>query len=516
MSTAEAELVRSAQELRRLAALQSPERMGRYVQGRRHHLRAHTKVVDDHLVQLGNGIDRLLIVMPPRSGKSELVCRLLPLWLLANDPARAVVISSYAASLAIKSGRWVRRMVAEFGDAFGMRLQPGAQAVNDWNLTAGGGLRSVGVLGGLTGNDMSGVGICDDPHADRAQADSLTYQEAAWDWWTSTFVSRRDPGTPVILCQTRWAPGDLAGRILDKEGRVEDGGRWHVIHLEAICTGTFPDPLGREPGDPLPHPKIPDDRDKLLAHWEEAKISSDHDWFALYQGDPQPRQGALISKQLWDARQVAKPAAAVKAAVAIDPAAGGRDVAGIIGGHLAADQRLYVTHDRSARMDSDAWARAACLLCTEIDADRIVIEKSGTFGTADAKRAIRTAWVALKEEWDEENPEPARGVKNPYDRLPPMVEVETAKKGKLLRAEPVAGQIREDRMRFGPGLSDLGREWQVWQPTSTQSPGRLDACVYLAYNLLPVPGAGKVISTAKDVNRDHYRRGGGTAPRRPY
>lgn len=498
-----------------LAALKSPEKMGRYVQGRRHILRAHTKVVDDHLVQLGKGIDRLLVVMPPRSGKSELVCRLLPLWLLANDPARAVVISSYAASLAIKSGRWVRRMVSEHGAAFGMHLQPGAQMVNDWYLTAGGGLRSVGVLGGLTGNDMSGVGICDDPHADRAQADSITYQEAAWDWWTSTFVSRRDPGTPVILCQTRWAPGDLAGRLLDKEGRVEEGGRWHVIHLEAICTGAFPDPLGREPGDPLPHPKIPDDRERLLAHWEEAKIASDHDWFALYQGDPQPREGALISKQLWDARTVAKVPDAVKAAVAVDPAAGGRDVAGVIGGHLATDGRLYVTHDRSKRMDSDEWSRAACILAVDIDADRVVIEKSGTFGAKDARRAIRTAWAALKQEWDEENPDPGRGVANPYDRHAPMVYEVGAKKGKVLRAEPIAGQIREDRVRFGPGLSDLGREWQTWQPTSSQSPGRIDASVYLAYNLLPVPGADKVISTAANVKRDQYRGSGGPV-RRPY
>lgn len=514
MTTAAAELSAAAHDLRRLAALQSPERMGRYVQGRRHRLRAHTKLIDEHLVQLGNGIDRLLVVMPPRSGKSELVCRLLPLWALARDPRKHVVISSYAANLAIKSGRWVRRVAREHGHAFGLQLMPGAQAVNDWSLTAGGGLRSVGVGGGLTGNDME-LGICDDPHADRAQADSITYQEAAWDWWTSTFITRRSPGTPVILCQTRWAPGDLAGRLLDREGRVEEGGRWTVLHLEAICTGSFPDPLGREPGDPLPHPMISDDRELLLAHWNEQRIAADQDWHALFQGDPQPREGALISKQLWATRQTATPPAAVKAAVAIDPAAGGRDVAGVIGGHLAVDGRLYVTHDYSARMDSDQWARAACRLVIDIDADRIIVEKSGTFGVADARRAIRTAWVALKDEWELENPDPGPGVKNPYDRHPPMVNVVSATKGKVLRAEPIAGQIREDRMRFGPGLSDLGREWQTWQPTSSQSPGRLDACVYLGYDLLPVPGAGKVLSTAADVSRERYRGTGGQA-RRPY
>jgi hypothetical protein len=515
VTTATAEVERAAEELRRLAALQSPERMGRYCLGRAHRLRPHTKVIDQHLIQLGKGIDRLMIIMPPRSGKSELVCRLLPLWALANDPTRHVVISSYAANLAIKSGRWVRRVAREHGAAFGMQMQPGAQAVNDWSLTKGGGLRSVGVGGGLTGNDME-LGICDDPHADRAQADSITYQEATWDWWTSTFITRRSPGTPVILCQTRWAPGDLAGRLLDKEGKVEEGGRWHVVHLEAICTGNFPDPLGRDPGDPLPHPMVATDPVLLLDHWNEQKIAADQDWSALFQGDPQPREGALISKQLWDARQRAKLPDAVKAAVAIDPAAGGRDVAGIIGGHLATDGRLYITADRSGRMDSDAWARASCQLVVDIDADRVIIEKAGVFGTSAARMAIRTAWVALKGEWDDDHPDPEPGVTNPFDRHPPMVDVVSATKGKTLRAEPIAGQIREDRIRFGPGLTDLGREWMTWQSTSSQSPGRIDASVYLGYALLPVPGAGKLISTAKDVSRDTYRRGGTQQPRRPY
>ena len=69
-----------------------------------------------------------------------------------------------------------------------------------------------------------------------------------------------------------------------------------------------------------------------------------------------------------------------------------------------------------------------------------------------------------------------------------------AKKGKLLRAEPIAGQFREDRVRLVGALPKLEWEWMTWMPGG-DSPGRIDASVYLAYSLLPVPGSESVIGS---------------------
>jgi hypothetical protein len=49
----------------------------------------------------------------------------------------------------------------------------------------------------------------------------------------------------------------------------------------------------------------------------------------------------------------------------------------------------------------------------------------------------------------------------------------------------------ESRVWTSAYLPDLEQEWQTWQPTDSASPGRIDASVYLAYSLLPIPTSGK-------------------------
>jgi hypothetical protein len=105
----------------------------------------------------------------------------------------------------------------------------------------------------------------------------------------------------VVAIMARWHPDDFASRRLEEGGRIEDGGRWEVIHLPAIADAKFgPDPLGRAPGDPLPHPKIPTrNRAALKAWWADMKRTSIVlDWHALALGDPQPAEGALVSEEL--------------------------------------------------------------------------------------------------------------------------------------------------------------------------------------------------------------------------
>jgi phage terminase large subunit-like protein len=180
------------------------------------------------------------------------------------------------------------------------------------------------------------------------------------------------------------------------------------------------------------------------------------------------------------------PATPARQAVAVDPSGGGRDTAGIVAGYLGIDQRLYLTHDRTGRMPSDQWARAACSLAAETDASLILVEKN--YGGDMTTLVIRTAWDALQRE----------GV-IPSDALPPYVQPVTARAGKLLRAEPVAQQWREGRVRLASHLPELVSEWVSWQPGS-DSPGRIDASVYLAYGLLRAPTVKDAISSPAGVS----------------
>ena len=134
-------------------------------------------------------------------------------------------------------------------ECYGLTLMRGEASVYDWSVTAGGGVRAAGVGGALTGFPITGVGIVDDPHKDRRDADSLRMRDRVWEWWSSVFLSRLRPGVPVVLCQTRWHEDDLAGRVLNHEGNWDEGGRWRVLHLPALAVSEH-DPLGRPYGAP--------------------------------------------------------------------------------------------------------------------------------------------------------------------------------------------------------------------------------------------------------------------------
>lgn len=72
----------------------------------------------------------------------------------------------------------------------------------------------------------------------------------------------------------------------------------------------------------------------------------------------------------------------------------------------------------------------------------------------------------------------------------------SAKKGKVLRAEPIAAMIREDRARFAGNFPDLEGQWTSWQPTDPDSPDNLDACVYLIWGLTRLASLENAISEA--------------------
>ncbi len=172
--------------------------------------------------------------------------------------------------------------------------------------------------------------------------------------------------------------------------------------------------------------------------------------------------------------------------MAIDPSGGGRDTAGIIGGYLGSDDCCYFTHDRSARMSSAEWSKAACELAMEIEADRIIVETN--FGGDMATLAIRTAWDALRRERPDE-----------FGPFVPRVVTVRAKRGKILRAEPIAQQWVQERCWTTSYLPEFESQWATHQPTDTTSPGALDAGVYLAFGVLPVPQSGSSTMTAANM-----------------
>lgn len=449
--------------------------------------RDHLRVIAEAMRGLNAGeYDRLMLNTPPQVGKSRTAVQWGAFWWLVLHPTHRIVVGCYGDVLAHRNGKAVRRLVELYGARYGLHLERGSASMKDWALTTGGGVLAVGVGSGVTGQNADLI-LIDDPHKSRRDAESQLARDNVYNWYSADLLTRQSPGCPVVLIQTPWHPDDLRGRVIKDEGDRTTGGRWQVVIMAALAELTFgPDPLGRQYGEPLPHPKIKEGNvARLMKHWEGIRSSiALRDWRALYQCDPKAPEGTLVSWDMLRQRRCFEVGRTPcdprqrRVGVAIDPSGGGRDTAGIIGGYLSEDVRLHLVADRSGVMTSEEWGRAACQLAYDIDADFFVVEKD--YGGDMCQLVVRTSWEALARE----HPETFGS------RLCPRVVEVRARRNKLLRAEPVGQQWVEGRVITTTYMPDLESEWATWVVGSF-SPGRIDASVYLAYELLPVPRTGE-------------------------
>ncbi len=164
----------------------------------------HHAQIADKLEAVERGeLDRLMIFMPPRHGKSELASKRFPAWCLGRQPRRQIIAASYNSDLANDFGRNVRNIVAEpeFGQVFPkVSLAPDSQAANRMNTNAGGAYVAAGVGTAVTGRGAN-IALIDDPFKDREEADSERRRDVVWDWYRSTLYTRLMPGGAIVLIQ---------------------------------------------------------------------------------------------------------------------------------------------------------------------------------------------------------------------------------------------------------------------------------------------------------------------------
>lgn len=254
----------------------------------------HHKVLADKLQAFADGhIKKLLVFMPPQHGKSELVSRRLPAYLLGRNPKTKIIGCSYSADLASSFNRDVQRIIdtQEYANIF-----PSTK-LNSTNVrTSGTFLRnadifeivnhkgfykSVGIGGSLTGTPAD-IGIIDDPIKGAQEADSHTFRAAAWEWFTTVFLTRLHNDSQILVTQTRWNEDDLSGRILD---RMQG---WEVLTLPAI------NERGPTDTDPRQNGQVLWPERHSLERIEEIRQSNERAFHALYQQDPRPFEKGLV------------------------------------------------------------------------------------------------------------------------------------------------------------------------------------------------------------------------------
>jgi hypothetical protein len=374
------------------------------------------------------------------------------------------MLASYGAELADDHGRWVRDQLRTYAPTLGIRLDPGSHAANRFDLEAPrgssvrGGMVTAGVGGSLTGKGFS-LGLIDDPFKGSDDANSPAQRNRVWDWYQSVFYTRRAPGASIVLINTRWHEDDLSGRILATEPE-----NWLVIDLPAIAFHDD-DPLGRQPGQAL-WPEQYDEEE--LARTKRAV--GERVWWALYQQQPRPLEGG-VWQWAWITGNRVTPMAfrgvdLARVVVALDPAGGdtaSHDESGIVAAGRSTDGRYYVLADRTGKHSAEARGRETCLLALELDADAIVVETN--YGGDMARQNVIQAWQELE-----------RHGKTGGRPMPRIVDV-TAKKGKRLRAEPIAQLYETGQVHHVGEFTALETQIVTWLP-GMDSPDRMDAAVH--------------------------------------
>lgn len=260
---------------------------------------------------------RLMILMPPRHGKSEMASVRFPAWHLGHCPDHEIINCGYNMDLPMRFSRWVREIVREksFQVLFeNCVIDPESQSAEAWNTLMGGGFTAAGVGGGITGKGAH-ILIIDDPIKNQEEADSILTRDNLWSWYWSTAYTRLAPGGGVLVIQTWWNDDDLAGRL-----QAEGLEKFDVVRYPALAEAwEYEDSEGaiqrfeteqsdstlkflRAPGEALHEDRY----SRTMLENYRANMPA-RTWSALYQQNPVPDEGMFFQKA-WLKHEAVAPA----------------------------------------------------------------------------------------------------------------------------------------------------------------------------------------------------------------
>lgn len=292
---------------------QSPSKLAKAISHYKWQMPRHLKLIENALILLTKRkIRKLIVNLPPRHGKSELISKFYPLWYLNRYPNHRIMLISYNASFAKYWSRIVRDLISEFSETLlNISLSKTNKSSESFALyNAKGGMYAIGAGGSITGRGADLI-IIDDPIKNDTQANSAYFRDKIWDWFNSTVFTRLEPDGIIILVMTRWNEDDICGRLIKNQLTIEIKGfshlnelkksipwqykllskaKWWLIKIPAIANDN--DILQRKDGEELWQERF--DKEKLF----EIKQQIGNYWFsALYQQEPMPQGKGIFERK---------------------------------------------------------------------------------------------------------------------------------------------------------------------------------------------------------------------------
>jgi predicted phage terminase large subunit-like protein len=234
----------------------------------------------------------LILSAPPQHGKTEIVSRKLPCYLMSKFPELRIAAASYNSKYATGIGLDVRRNLASplhqiLFPVSGEKRKYTVNRMGEFNSPYGSGSYiGDGIGGGFTGKSAD-VFIIDDPIKNAEEALSEVTKESIWQWYQSTSKTRMSENSGLIVMATRWAEDDLSARI---EGMLPLGSN-RLTHLRFPAINS-PGETGYDPR--LPEGALIPQLHSLTQLLEFKNENSDYWWSSQYQQSPKPIGGNVF------------------------------------------------------------------------------------------------------------------------------------------------------------------------------------------------------------------------------
>lgn len=254
----------------------------------------------------------LVVTMPFRHGKSDCLSRYLPSHFLGEFPDCEVMLVTYASALAEGFSRFARNLLRtkEYKELYpDIEVSRENGGVQQWGIANHiGGCVASGLTSGLTGKGYH-LGLLDDYCASRAEAESETMRNSAWEHFTNDFLTRRAPVSITIVLATPWHVDDIIGRIKDRinpqsENYDEEFPKFKVVSFPAINGEVVIHEKNKKKYRDREYHEIHEKYDYLFpkrfsAEWYKQQFASlgSYAASALLQCNPQMRGGNLFETE---------------------------------------------------------------------------------------------------------------------------------------------------------------------------------------------------------------------------
>ena len=338
----------------------------------------HHQAIAHHLELCRHGdINRLIITMPPRNGKSHCTSVSFTAFLLGHDPAARIINATYGHELTADFARQFRILV---NSPWYRQIFPTMRVTKDTEvefITSLGGYRFGTSVGGtLTGRGGNFI-IIDDPMKPE-EAMSKSERDRAIGWFKGTLSTRLDDKRKgvIILVMQRLHEEDLVGHLLETEGA-----RWTHLDLpasaeedETISIG--PDQVHRRSLGEVLHPER-EPREIL----DEQKVRMGSMAFsAQYQQRPVPAEGNLVKRawfQTYNVLPERRPPDRIVQSWDMAAKAGQLNDFSVCTTWLVHNKDCYLVDVCRRRLDYPDLKKQVIDLATRYQADPVLIEDAG-------------------------------------------------------------------------------------------------------------------------------------------